>query len=85
MYQIRLSDGAVLPVRFCAARDGVLTIDVVTDMGFMDVANLLSDPEKTAQITFLYGDMADLHEGYTHLFIINGATAGEYLVSLRRR
>lgn len=84
MYKIRLNDGTEMNARFCSLRSGVLSMDVLTESSFMDIALLFSDPDKTQTIIFVYGGTQETYTNCTDLFIINGSTPGEYIISLRQ-
>lgn len=84
MYRLTLSDGTAFDAVFCAARGDVLTLSIRTALTFMEVAQAFGDPLKTGVITFIYGEMQDVHRDFTGLFMINGPTPGEYMISLRR-
>ena len=84
MYRIRLNDGTELGARYCSAQNGILTLRILSDDRFIDVAALFSDPERTRTVTFLYGDMLDLCEGYTDLYFLHSPVPGEYVAALRK-
>ena len=84
MYRLTLNDGTAFDSIFCAARGNVLTLSIMTALSFLDVTALFGDPAKSGTIIFTYGEMQDVHEGFTDLFMVNGATAGQYLISLRK-
>lgn len=82
MYKIRLSNGEEYPARFCSARSGLLTMSIQTDRSFLAVAHSFADNSQT--VTFIYDSTEETFEGYTELVMINGSTAGEYLITLRQ-
>lgn len=84
MYRIRLNDGTEFDTRWCGESNGILTADIKSGLSFLEVARIFADAEKTRTIVFKYGQMQDEFTGYTVLAVINGSTAGEYLISLRK-
>ena len=84
MYTIKLYDGTEFNANFCSARNGVLTLSVLSDLSFEQIAQTFCDTSKTSEITFVYGPMRDVYTDYTGLCLINGATPGEYIMALRR-
>lgn len=84
MYKIRLNDGTEFPARWCGAAGDVLTASVMTEQSFVDIAEIFANAEKNRAIAFLYGEMETDYEGFTKLILINGSTAGEYIISLRK-
>ena len=82
MYRIKLNDGAEYPVRFCSARGGLLTMEILTADSFLDVAQVFT--EQAASVTFLYDSSQEVFEGYTELIMINGSTPGAYTITLRK-
>lgn len=83
MYLLRLNDGTELSCRFCSGRE-LLTMSVLSELGFLEIAEIFADPARTQTVTFFYGEMQDVYSGYTDLVMINRADPGEYLISLRR-
>ena len=84
MYELILNDGTRLPALFCSARYGVLTAGVESDLSFPAFVQLFADSAKTGVITFVYGEMRDVFEDYTILFMVNGVNPGEYILSLKK-
>ncbi len=82
MYKIRLTDGEEFNARFCSARGGLLTMGIQSDRSFLAVAHSFTDYSQT--VTFIYDSTEETFEGYTELVMINGSTAGEYLITLRQ-
>lgn len=82
MYKIRLNDGTEYPVRFCSARGGLLTMEILSDIDFLSVAHLFTYQVQT--VTFLYDSSQEVFEGYTELIMINGSTPGAYTITLRK-
>lgn len=82
MYKIRLTDGEEFNARFCSARGGLLTMGIQSDRSFLAIANAFTDHAGT--VSFLYDSTEETFEGYTDLIMINGATPGEYSITLRK-
>ena len=84
MYRLILSDGTEFNARFCSAIDGILTLSIFSENDFAYIAEQFLDSEKTARITFRYGTSQDVFDDYTDLRLINHATNGEYIISLKK-
>ena len=82
MYRIRLTNGTEYPVRFCGARGGLLTMEILTADSFLTVAEVFT--EQAASVTFLYDSTQEVFEGYTELVMMNGSTSGAYTITLRK-
>lgn len=79
MRTLELADGRTYPAPLCGAAGGVLVIFMdAGEAGIADLAEIFSDPEATQTIIWRYGNMADLHEGYTqlHAVVIDDAVPG---------
>lgn len=83
MYKIRLSDNTAFDVMYCSARNGVLTMRIISDQSFIQIAELFADADKTSTIYFDYDQTEDTFCGYTVLTVINGTVAGEYFINLK--
>ena len=66
MDQITLADGTVVLNTYVTPRNGMLFIYVQEGMTMLEVCTLMSDPAKTARITY----NGSVYEGYTDLFIL---------------
>lgn len=84
MYQLILNDGTVFDCRFCAARNGLLTANIVTDKTFLEIAEIFSHITNTERIAFRYGEMTDTHYDFTGLVLVNKTSENEYLISLKK-
>lgn len=87
MYTIQLDNGAEYPVRWCGVSGGILIAELTDDaMTMTEAATAFSDAEATAKITFQYGDMSDVYEGYTQLILIQDQRwqEGGIMIQLRR-
>ena len=82
MNKIKLSDLTEFGARFCSASNGSLTMCIISELGFMDIATLFCDIEKTSTISFEYGQNEDTYCGYTRPVEINNAREGEYIIIL---
>lgn len=82
MYKIRLDDGTEYPVRFCSARGDTLTASILTGQSFLTVAQTFTD--NTHTVAFIYDSTEEDFAGYTELVMINGTTAGEYSIMLKK-
>ena len=78
-----LNDGTVIEDGTCGQADGVLWC-YLPDGDIRQAFALFSDPEKTARIRFIYGEMEDVYEGYTDLTAIAAGQDGEIRVQLRK-
>ena len=84
MYKIRLNDGTEFSTQYCAELRDKLAIRLLSELDFMQIAQIFNDAEKTQTITYIYGSMQDVHEGYTLLRVVDASYDGEYIISLRR-
>ena len=83
MYQLRLNDGTVLNCNFCSG-SSALVMSIASEAGFLEIAEMFTDPALTRTVTFIYGEMQDVYTGYTDLVMINHSNPGEYLISLKK-
>lgn len=87
MSEIILANGAEYPCEWCAAMDGVLDMNLITDIGLPALATAFGDPANTARIE-LRSDSAEprTYEGYTDLRVLNagGWKAGSTLIILKK-
>ena len=81
--KIVFSDGTEIADGECGFSNGVLwCYNVGTN--FLQVATQFSDPAKTASITFVYGEMQDVYEGYTDVIAVMTQFDGTLKVALRK-
>ena len=82
-YRIRLNDGTEFDARFCTVKDESLTMDIVSNLSFIQIAQIMNDVLKTGSITFFYGGTNAVYQGYTSLRVINGDfIEGDYVITL---
>ena len=83
--RILLADGTEFPDARCGASDGVL-VCWLTGATMSGAFADFSDREKTAEITFEYGEKHDTYAGYTRIISLldNRYEPGEITVSLVR-
>lgn len=85
MRKIILANGAEYDCQWCAAMDGKLDMNLVTDQTMPQLAAAFGDPANTARIILQYTtDLQDVFEGYTVLKVLSdgGWTDGTVLVIL---
>lgn len=82
--KITLADGTEYQEGECGYADGVLWCYLPTAVNFTEAFLNFNDPEKTATITFTYGEMTDTHEGFTDLQAIMKTFDGKINVSLKK-
>ena len=87
MYTIKLANGAEYPVKWCGMSSGILIAELMNNtMTMVEVATAFSDAEATATITYQYGEMTDVYEGYTQLILVQDQRwqGGGIMIQLRR-
>lgn len=86
MYKIILASGIDFPCDWCGAIVGHLRVNIPGEYSLLELAQVFSDAGNTAKITFQYGEMQTVHEGFTRLIALQdgGWSDGAILVTLRR-
>lgn len=87
MYTITLNNGTEYAVRWCGVSSGILIAELMDDtMTMTEAATAFSDAEATATITYQYGKMSDVYEGYTQLILVQDQRwqGGGIMMQLRR-
>ena len=80
--KIILNDGTEIPGE-CGYSQGFLWC-WFTGYTMQQAAYLFFDPSKTSRITFVYGEMQDVYEGYTNCFNLGIDVDGKVSVGLTR-
>ena len=83
MYKIRLTDGAEFDAVYCSAKNGLLTMRIIGNQTFIEIAETFADADKTRTVYFDYDNTEDTFCGYTDLIVINGSVSGEYVINLK--
>lgn len=86
MHKIILASGIDFPCDWCGEGSRRLYINIPGDYAVAELAQVFSDPGNTAKITFQYGEMETVHEGFTRLIALQdgGWSDGAILVTLGR-
>ena len=85
MYTIETASGTTHEVEMCGAADNCLHIHILDGDTFMATAEEFDDSENTRTITFRYGEMETVHEGYTSLISIFWDGGGRYNIMLKKQ
>ena len=68
MWKVRLNDGTLRDVNYCAETEtGNLQIELTGLESILPVVQEWTDPGKTCEIHFLYGEMEDVYRDYIRL------------------
>ena len=78
-----LSDGTEIENGEAGYSGGFLWL-YIPGMTMMQAATVLFNPEKTVQITFQYGEMEDVYNGYTNCINLNIDTDGKVSACMTR-
>jgi len=81
--QIVLNDGTIIPDGRVGYAEGFLWC-YLTGYTLGQAATLFFDTNRTAKITFVYGEMQDIYEGFTSPFHISTDAGGVVSVGLKR-
>ncbi len=86
MNTIVLANAAEYPCEWCAAMNGTLGMNIVTDASLAALAAAFGDPANTARIELRGGAETQTFEGYTDLRVLNagGWKEGSTLIILRK-
>lgn len=87
MYTIKLNNGAEYAIKWCGVSSGILISELMNStMTMVEVATAFSDAEATGKITYQYGEMTDVYEGYTQLILVQDQRwqSGGIMIQLRR-
>ena len=68
-HRLILADGTEIDNGRAGISSGFLWL-WVPDKPFWDVGDIVRDPEKTAEITYQYGEMQDIYENYTDCTVL---------------
>ena len=82
---IKLNDGTEYDVGWCGASRGVLSMDLIGEHDFLELARTFTNARKTERIECHYGEMCTLYEGFTRLLeiTVGGWAEGNVLVCLK--
>ena len=78
-----LNDGTIIENGEAGYSTGSICL-WVTGMTMQEAAMLFFDPSKTAVITFQYGQMEDVYEGYTRCVLLLIDEDGEITITMKR-
>lgn len=86
MRSVRLANGEQYEADWCGAANGILTMNLITDESFMDIAQDFSDKTATKEIVFDYDVGQSVFKDYTNLISIQvgGWSGNGVLVALGR-
>lgn len=84
MYEIVTASEKHHAVEMCGAADGCLHIRLTDGEGFLEVAEEFHDSNNTGTITYKYGEMETVHEGYTVLISVLWDGDGRYSIMLKK-
>lgn len=71
MRTLELADGRTFPAPLCGASAGILVIFLDSGgAGIADLVDIFTNPDVTRTVIWHYGNMTDVHEGYTHLHVM---------------
>lgn len=84
MYEIITASGTHHRADMCGAADGCLHIFLTDGGSFLDVVEEFLDSDNTGTITYKYGEMQTVHEGYTVLISVLWDGDGRYSIMLKK-
>lgn len=84
MYTIIMASGNQHSVTMCGAADGNLHIRMAEQTTFQAVVEEFANPENTKKITYKYGEMETIHEGYTTLILVRVEGENRFHIALEK-
>lgn len=81
---LELNDGTMLDGSYAIKSGGVLWVYVYAEIGFVELFQLLNDPEKTGTITARQGGVTNEYQGFMELFCIRKEDGGFISAGLRK-